>query len=71
MTMNNYIKCERCKREYDEISLRKNCLHPAVNRIYGNRICIYCCKKCKHSKWEGTGLVCRYEEDEKNERNII
>jgi hypothetical protein len=58
--MKNYLMCDRCCFKYDEISVRKKCPHPAVNRRYGERICMYCCQKCKFSEHFSGGLICTY-----------
>ena len=57
--MRNYLMCDRCGFKYDEISVRK-CPHPAVNRKFGEYICVCCCQKCKFSKFLGGGLICTY-----------
>ena len=38
--------CSRCGREWHAAMVRE-CPHPKVNEVYGEHICIYCCKRCK------------------------
>ena len=52
--------CSKCKREFTYLNTRV-CHHPNVNKAYGNIICGYCCKKCKHSERKDTGLACTYK----------
>lgn len=59
-------KCDKCCNYYGELQTRK-CPHPAVNRVYGEIICVYCCKSCLHSKAYGTGWVCDYSKKEKKQ----
>lgn len=40
------ILCDKCHHSYRECSVRK-CPHPAVQRHYGENICVSCCKGCK------------------------
>ena len=42
-----FIMCDRCKRLYRSLAVAQ-CNHTAVNQHYGNHICMYCCRKCKH-----------------------
>lgn len=49
MSSDYVIMCNRCKRLFNSYSVAK-CNHEAVNKHYGNRICMYCCMKCKHHK---------------------
>ncbi len=58
--MISVVKCAKCKHNYGQLQIRK-CAHPAVNRQYGEYICVYCCKNCLHSRPYGTGWVCIYE----------
>lgn len=39
------ILCARCHIPFAAI---RKCPDEAVNRILGEYICIYCCRKCKH-----------------------
>nr|DAY59803.1 MAG TPA: hypothetical protein [Caudoviricetes sp.] len=58
--MRNYLMCDRCGFKYDEISVRQKCPHPAVNRKFGEHICVCCCQKCKFSERVSGGLTCNY-----------
>ena len=58
-------KCGKCHNEFYELQIRK-CPHEAVNRQYGNYICVYCCKKCKFVQADGTGWICTYGKGEKD-----
>lgn len=57
------IKCDRCKRDYNELSMIK-CTHATVNKRYGTKICYWCCKQCKYSIKHKNGLQCGYKEKE-------
>lgn len=63
--------CFKCGHAYYRSCVRA-CPHPAVNRVYGSTICIYCCRKCKfHTKTPFCGAGgCSYENDMK-ESDII
>lgn len=39
--------CARCRRSFRELQIRR-CHNPTVNRVLGEYICFYCCKRCKH-----------------------
>ena len=57
--MNNEytVMCDRCKRLYHSIAVA-NCKHEVVNQYYGEHICVYCCKKCKHhTKFPNCGAI--------------
>ena len=56
------IKCDKCEHDYREHAIRE-CPHPAVNRIYGKHICVYCCSKCAYAvQYDYVGGVgCGYE----------
>jgi len=59
--MADTIQCDKCHYEFDFGAVQE-CHHPAVNRVYGNHICIYCCKGCKYlyrSPYSG-GVGCNY-----------
>ena len=43
------IRCDKCGYSYQDHAIR-TCPHPAVNRIYGKHICVYCCSKCKYAE---------------------
>lgn len=63
-----FVRCNKCGREYPRCSVA-NCKHPAVNRVFGKNICMYCCRKCKHHiqltvKEHGlNGVQCGYDEE--------
>lgn len=38
--------CDKCGRNWYQ-SLVGTCHHPAVNKVYGENVCLYCCKKCR------------------------
>ena len=44
-TKSQRIFCARCNRP--AFSLRE-CPHEGVNKAFGNLICFYCCRQCKH-----------------------
>ena len=51
------LTCARCGYTFASTVVRK-CPHEAVNRLLGEHICIYCCKKCKfHTKQPFCGAV--------------
>lgn len=57
--------CSRCGREWREDMLRA-CPHPKVQEVFGEYICWYCCKHCKHRipvKYYD-GLKCGYIQGE-------
>jgi len=59
-TKNNkeiYTMCDRCKRLYHSYTVA-NCKHEAVNKHYGQHICLYCCMRCKHHKKVDFGVMC-------------
>lgn len=58
--MRNYLMCDKCGFKYDEISVRR-CQHPAVNRRFGEHICVCCCQKCKFAEHISGGLTCNYK----------
>ena len=51
------IMCDRCKRLFHSYTVAK-CKHEAVNKHYGENICMYCCMKCKHHEKVVCGVVC-------------
>lgn len=53
----NYIKCSVCGKIYYNSCVRK-CPHGAVNKVYGENVCLYCCRKCKHHIYEFIGEGC-------------
>ena len=63
------VRCDKCGWERPPCSVA-NCKHPAVNRVFGKNICMYCCRKCKHhilltAKEHGiNGVQCGYIEGE-------
>ena len=60
MAKNNnelYTMCDRCKRLFHSYAVA-NCKHEAVNKYYGQHICVYCCKKCKHHEKVICGVRC-------------
>lgn len=38
--------CARCRQPRRELTIRK-CPNEAVNRVLGEYICYYCCKRCR------------------------
>lgn len=58
--------CDVCRREYGDMAVR-HCPHPAVQRRYGESICVWCCKRCRWHKTDGMTHECVYEgaEDDK------
>ena len=42
----NAVLCNKCRHRFTESAVQ-HCPHPAVNRKYGDSICIYCCRGCK------------------------
>ena len=63
-TENKPILCARCKRLFYPCAVA-HCPHPAVNEHFGERICMYCCMKCKHHKkiTNPGGVTCGYGGD--------
>ena len=61
--------CYKCRRNYYPSCVRE-CPHPAVRKVYGETICIYCCRGCKYKvTYEGYGgLGCGYVEYNKEDR---
>lgn len=54
------IKCDHCGRVWHDCAVR-NCPHPNVIKLFGNRIfhiCRECCLKCKHHTKENIGIGC-------------
>lgn len=64
-----YIKCDKCKQEYTQISVRR-CPHSAVNRRFGEHICVCCCQKCKFSERVSGGLACDYKGEVKDVKDV-
>lgn len=64
------IRCDKCGRLLRPCTIA-NCKHPAVNKVFGEHICMYCCRKCKFHilltiKEHGLGGVkCGYNEERK------
>lgn len=56
--------CSRCKRVYNA-GMVLQCHHPRVNEIYGEGICLYCCKRCRHHETVPfmDGVRCGYERE--------
>ena len=58
-------RCDKCGRICAD-NIVATCEHPAVNRVFGNHICMYCCRKCKHhylltvKEYGFCGVQCRY-----------
>ena len=40
------FRCDKCGRLCAP-NLMGTCKHPAVNSVFGKRICMYCCRRCK------------------------
>ena len=63
MPAKKYVRtvCARCGREYGPMQIR-HCHNEAVNRVLGENICYYCCKRCKfHTKHPLCGAIgCGY-----------
>ena len=55
--------CARCKRKYGDLQVAV-CPNEAVNRVFGEQICYYCCRRCKfHTKHPLCGAIgCGYHE---------
>lgn len=62
MQMKAYRTCARCKRTYNEPQIRR-CYNENVNRLLGDDICYYCCKRCRfHTKVPLCGAIgCDYK----------
>ena len=64
------VACDKCGEERPRCSIAK-CPHPAVNRVFGENVCMYCCRKCKFHirltvKEHGlNGVQCGYGKEEK------
>lgn len=58
-----YRMCAKCKREFTYLNTRE-CQHKAINMKYGFIICGYCCRKCRFSEPQGTGLACTYKSED-------
>ena len=58
--------CYKCNHDYKECAVRV-CPHPAVQKRYGETICILCCRGCKFvEKVPLCGAVkCGYTTEEK------
>lgn len=56
-----FLTCSKCSRPYEDYSVR-HCKHRAVNKAYGEYICVYCCRKCKYNEFEYGGQKCRLKE---------
>lgn len=58
-------KCDRCKRLL-RADMFLHCAHPGVQEHFGDTVCLYCCKTCKHHTtvpfFDGVG--CGYEREE-------
>ena len=44
--LNKPARCNKCGRLCAG-NLIGTCKHPAVNSVFGNYICMYCCRGCK------------------------
>ncbi len=57
-------KCSKCGYVFDGVMV-SSCPHPAVQRVYGKYICLYCCRKCKHSQQPKNvyGVFCVYQKE--------
>lgn len=53
-------KCGRCQNVYNAFPMIRKCPHPAVNKKYGEYICYFCCKRCKHNDKNVLGVRCIY-----------
>ena len=55
--------CCRCGREW-RADMCRACPHPRVQQVYGENICVYCCKRCKLHKTVPyfDGIKCGYSE---------
>ncbi len=65
MRFNYNIKsCARCKRVFNA-NMLLHCTHPGVQEHFGDRICLYCCKHCKHHETVPfmDGVRCGYERE--------
>ena len=66
MRFKQYLKqCDRCKRTFNTTMLL-HCTPPRVQEHFGENICLYCCKGCKHHTtvpfFDGVG--CGYERED-------
>lgn len=43
----NMKTCARCKRIFNP-GMVQHCKHPRVQEYFGEDICLYCCKRCRH-----------------------
>lgn len=57
--------CSRCNKVYNA-GMVLHCRHPKVEEIYGDNICMYCCKRCMHhtSTPYIDGVKCGFKEGE-------
>lgn len=62
--MPKYLICSRCKRQFSDMMV-KPCKHPGVVKTFGENICYYCCKHCKHHvSYEHIGAIaCGYKKE--------
>ncbi len=58
------VRCSKCGVLFDGL-LTARCPHPAVQRVYGEYICLYCCRKCKHGAVPKNiyGVYCQYPQE--------
>ena len=47
MKKHEVLICARCHRAF-HTGIMFQCPHPKVQELYGDAICIYCCKRCIH-----------------------
>ena len=62
MRNRRFTTCARCGYTFGDMQIAK-CPNEAVNRLLGENICYYCCKKCKfHTKTPYCGAIgCGYK----------
>lgn len=60
------VHCYKCNHDFKDCAVRV-CPHPAVQRVYGETICILCCRGCAFKvTYPFTGaLGCGYKTEQK------
>lgn len=55
--------CSRCQKVW-QAGMVLACKHPKVRSVFGENICMYCCKRCKHRETFEymDGVRCGYKE---------
>ena len=57
--------CARCKRIFNA-DMVLQCHHPVVQEVFGDDMCLYCCKHCRHHMTDPLidGVICGFKEGE-------